>query len=54
MSMLVSTKKRTNMVEIMDDFSIHGNILHHTLDTLASINKWLGGNKITINSLKKF
>ncbi len=53
MSMLVNTKKRTNVVEIMDDFSIHGSILHHTLDTLASINKWLGGNKITINSLKK-
>ena len=28
-------------------------ILYNTLDTLASINKWLGGNNVTINGLKK-
>jgi 2-polyprenyl-3-methyl-5-hydroxy-6-metoxy-1,4-benzoquinol methylase len=53
MSMLINTKHRTNAVEIMDDFSIKGDILHNTLDTLASINKWLGGNNITMNSLRK-
>ena len=53
MSLFINTKHRTNAVEIMDDFSINGAVLHDTLDTLASINKWLGGNKITIDSLKK-
>ncbi len=53
MSILVNTKSRTNTTEIMDDFTIHGNVLHNTLNTLANINKWLGGNKVTINGLKK-
>ena len=53
MSLFINTKHRTNAVEIMDDFSINGAVLHDTLDTLASIYKWLGGNKITIDSLKK-
>ena len=53
MSLLVSTKYRTEETEIMDDFSINGDVLHDTLDKLASINKWLGGNKVTINGLKK-
>jgi 2-polyprenyl-3-methyl-5-hydroxy-6-metoxy-1,4-benzoquinol methylase len=37
----------------MDDFSISGKILYKTLDTLANINKWLGGNKVTLYGLKK-
>tara|TARA_R110000868_G_scaffold97876_1_gene269280 strand:+ start:913 stop:1623 length:711 start_codon:yes stop_codon:yes gene_type:complete len=53
MSLLINTKHRTNAVEIMDDFSIQGAVLHDTLDTLASINKWLGGNHVTISALKK-
>ena len=53
MSLLINTKHRTNDVEIMDDFSINGEILYKTLNTLAGINKWLGGNKVTIDSLKK-
>ena len=53
MSLLINTKYRTNEVEIMDDFSINGEILHETLDKLASINKWLGGNKVTLDGLKK-
>ena len=53
MSLIINTKYRTNEAEIMDDFSIHGEILHKTLDTLARINKWLGGNHVTISSLKK-
>ena len=32
MSMLINTKHRTNAVEIMDDFSIEGDILHNTLE----------------------
>ena len=37
----------------MDDFSMKGELLRDTLDKLGKINKWLGGNRITINGLKK-
>jgi 2-polyprenyl-3-methyl-5-hydroxy-6-metoxy-1,4-benzoquinol methylase len=53
MSLLINTTQRTDATEIMDDFSISGKILHKTLDTLANINKWLGGNKVTLYGLKK-
>jgi 2-polyprenyl-3-methyl-5-hydroxy-6-metoxy-1,4-benzoquinol methylase len=53
MSLLINTKQRTDATEIMDDFSISGKILYKTLDTLANINKWLGGNKVTLYGLKK-
>lgn len=53
MSLLINTKQRTDAIEIMDDFSINKHILYHTLDTLAIINKWLGGNKVTLNGFKK-
>jgi 2-polyprenyl-3-methyl-5-hydroxy-6-metoxy-1,4-benzoquinol methylase len=53
MSLLINAKQRTEAIEVMDDFSINGKILHDTLDTLANINKWLGGNKVTLNGLKK-
>jgi 2-polyprenyl-3-methyl-5-hydroxy-6-metoxy-1,4-benzoquinol methylase len=53
MSFIINTKHRTDSIEIMDDFSINGKILHDTLDTLANINKWLGGNHLTLNGLKK-
>lgn len=52
MSFLVNTKYRTDEEEIMDDFSIDGVVLHDTLDKLATINTWLGGNKVTIEGLK--
>ncbi len=52
MSFLVNTKYRTNEEEIMDDFSIDGDLLHDTLDKLAAINTWLGGNGVTIEGLK--
>ena len=52
MSQLVNTKYRTNEEEIMDNFSIDGPILHDTLDKLAIINKWLGGNGVTLDGLE--
>lgn len=52
MSLLVNTKYRTDQEEIMDDFFIEGTILHDTLDKLATINTWLGGNVVTIDALK--
>lgn len=53
MSFLVDTTYRTEAEEIMDDFSIDGPILNDALDKLATINKLLGGNIVTLNGLKK-
>lgn len=50
--MFVSTKYRSKESEIMDDLDMSGEVLIKTLDQLASINKWLGGNKITLDGLK--
>ena len=53
MSRIISTKYRSEAVEIMDDFSLKGELLRDTLDKLALINKFLGGNNVTINGLKQ-
>ena len=53
MSLMVNTKYRSDEEEIMDDLDYNGPILHDALDKLAKINQWLGGNKVTINGLKK-
>jgi len=53
MDFFISTKQRTDKEELMDDFSIGGDLLLDTLDKLENINRWLGGNKVTINGLKK-
>jgi len=53
MAFFVRTKYRTDKEEMMDDFSIGGALLRDTLDTLENINRWLGGNLVTVKSLKK-
>ncbi|MEE9406512.1 MAG: methyltransferase domain-containing protein [Polaribacter sp.] len=53
MPFLVDTSKRSDKEEMMDDFSIGGNLLRDVLDKLENINRWLGGNLVTVNSLKK-
>ena len=53
MSFLVNTTYRSNAVELMDDFSVGGDLLRDTLDKLDNINKWLGGNQVTLNGIKK-
>ena len=53
MDFFISTKQRTDKEELMDDFSIGGELLRDTLDKLENINRWLGGNKVTINGLKE-
>ena len=50
---IVNTKYRTDQVELMDDFTMEGELLQKTLDQIAGINKWLGGNNVTLNGLKK-
>ncbi|NNC44445.1 MAG: methyltransferase, partial [Winogradskyella sp.] len=53
MSFFIDTTYRSNDTELMDDFSMEGDLLRDTLDKLGSINKWLGGNKITIDGVEK-
>ena len=48
-----NTKNRSRKAEIMDDFELRGNDLRKTLNDLDKINKWLGGNSITIQGVKK-
>jgi 2-polyprenyl-3-methyl-5-hydroxy-6-metoxy-1,4-benzoquinol methylase len=51
--MPINTKYRTAEVEIMDDFSLEGEELRDALDKIASINKLLGGNQLTLQGVKK-
>ena len=53
MEFLVNTKHRTDKEEIMDDFSIGGDLLRDTLDKLENINRWLGGNTVTLTGIKE-
>lgn len=51
--MFISTKYRSTENEIMDDFSMKGEMLRKTLDQIAAINNRLGGNNVTISGLKQ-
>ena len=51
--MALDLRERSNEEEIMDDFSLEGNDFEDGLDQIANINYWLGGNNITIASLKE-
>ena len=51
MSIFVNTSKRSSEEEIMDDFEMSGDLLIKTLDQIALINKWLGGNRITLDGV---
>jgi hypothetical protein len=52
MSFLVDTTHRSTEMEIMDDFTMEGALFRDTLDKLEIINRFLGGNSVTINGLK--
>jgi 2-polyprenyl-3-methyl-5-hydroxy-6-metoxy-1,4-benzoquinol methylase len=49
----LNTKKRSNAVEIMDDFALEGETLRDALDKIAKINQLLGGNKLTLQGVAK-
>jgi len=49
--MKINTKIRTNAAEIMDDFTLEGEILRDALDKIAKINQLLGGNKLTLQGV---
>lgn len=53
MNFRVPTKYRTSANEIMDDFSLEGEKLIEALDKIASINQLLGGNKVTLDGVKR-
>ena len=45
--------QRSNEVEWMDDLNCSGEIVDQTLRELETINKWLGGNHVTVNGIEK-
>lgn len=45
--------KRSDVIEVMDDLNCSGPVVDQTLTELEFINKWLGGNNVTLNGLKK-
>jgi hypothetical protein len=51
--MFIDTTYRSDATEIMDDFSMKGELLRDTLDKLGKINKWLGGNSVTMNGVEQ-
>jgi 2-polyprenyl-3-methyl-5-hydroxy-6-metoxy-1,4-benzoquinol methylase len=51
--MSINTKYRTDTPEIMDDFTLEGEVLREALDKIAKINKFLGGNSLTLNGVKE-
>jgi 2-polyprenyl-3-methyl-5-hydroxy-6-metoxy-1,4-benzoquinol methylase len=48
---MINTKYRTDEPEIMDDFEMEGLILQNALDKIASINRLLGGNSVTLEGI---
>lgn len=51
--MFINTSHRTSQPEIMDDFHMKGDVLKDALDKIAKINQLLGGNKLTLEGLKR-
>jgi 2-polyprenyl-3-methyl-5-hydroxy-6-metoxy-1,4-benzoquinol methylase len=50
---MIKTTKRSGQKEIMDDLEMQGEELEKTLLDLDKVNKWLGGNKITLEGVEK-
>jgi 2-polyprenyl-3-methyl-5-hydroxy-6-metoxy-1,4-benzoquinol methylase len=50
--MLLNTQYRSEDPEIMDDFSMEGEILRDALDKIAKINQLLGGNQLTLRGVQ--
>ncbi len=49
---MIGLRERSDQFEIMDDMTMSGPELRRTLDLLASINLWLGGNTLTLDGIK--
>lgn len=50
---MIDTTLRTDEREIMDDFTLEGKALRTNLDILSGINKWLGGNQVSLDGIQK-
>jgi len=50
---MIDTTHRSQELEIMDDLDMSGEMLITSLDQLETINKWLGGNKLTLDGIQK-
>jgi ubiquinone/menaquinone biosynthesis C-methylase UbiE len=48
-----SSKYRSSQSEIMDDFELKGDEMKEVLTDLKNVNKWLGGNNISIKGIIK-
>lgn len=48
----IKTRHRSQATEIMDDFEMEGETLRSSLDQIALINQWLGGNGVTLGGLQ--
>lgn len=46
-------RQRSQEEEIMDDFALAGETLREALDEIARINRWLGGNQITLSGVRQ-
>src|SRR4051812_44108901 len=46
-------ENRSAGVEIMDDLNCHGEVVDQTLRELEFINKWLGGNAVTLDAVER-
>ncbi|CAN5620829.1 class I SAM-dependent methyltransferase [soil metagenome] len=44
---------RSSTIEIMDDLDCNGEVVHQTLRELEFINRWLGGNAVTLEGVKQ-
>ena len=51
--MSISLQQRSTQEEIMDDLNCSGKVLNQTLKELEVINRWLGGNNITLEGIRK-
>lgn len=49
--MLIDTSCRSSAAEQLDDFSLSGIELNQALDKIASINRLLGGNQVTLSGV---
>ncbi|WP_442591095.1 methyltransferase domain-containing protein [Pedobacter sp. AW31-3R] len=50
--MRVDTTYRSNAPELMDDFEMEGEVLRDALDKIASINRLLGGNRLSLEGVE--
>ena len=50
---MIDFSRRSPDTEIMDDLEYAGEMMDKTLAELEIINRWLGGNRVTINGISK-